>query len=129
MPLDAVDPSGEGMFASACCNVYAGPIAKFVEQALRQAGIDDRDDLGGGNALLHCLIACHIKELAPVCSKWWNIDREKPKNDPQDIANNKLGSSFAGTAAGCVKGCTDAWKTGGLTCTGKGGKTFPCPAP
>jgi hypothetical protein len=106
-----------------------GPIANTREGALRRNGIADRDDIGGGNAFLHCVISCDIHASCSICDNNWD-NRENngaTLGDRQDLANNASGRKVTGD---CWNGCLTLWEEGSLTCEApKGGALVKCPPP
>lgn len=128
-PTNFVDPSGLTPVGQACCFLCYGPIAKGGEGSVKKAGIADRDDAGGGNAFLHCLISCNVHSICPICDNNWD-NRETESGPPnignrQDLRNNAAGRTVAGN---CWDGCVKLWKDGKLTCQSKGA-LVACPPP
>src|SRR6266498_634072 len=58
--ITLVDPLGKSWLSRCGGIVCAAAYAKNTEQELQRASIPDRDDENGGNAFLHCVIACRV---------------------------------------------------------------------
>jgi len=124
-PVIRVDPNGLSWCSDFICFLAYAAIAADIEAAFRYNNLPDRDDQGGGNAMLHCTIACEIQKQIPRCSDEWN-DREDPTTlaGQQDLFNNRTGQGLA--TSDCWGACKSKWDSGGLGCS-ISGAVAPCP--
>ena len=133
---EGTDPAGTSKLSQFCCWLRYQNIALRAKDDIHftadEYGLGpnfDRDNFKGGNALLHCIIACRIARDLPSCSDEWN-QREVGNawGEVMDRANNNIGRNVSGD---CGAGCLDAWRKGQLTCRdrSKPPKTVKCPPP
>jgi uncharacterized protein RhaS with RHS repeats len=129
-PAQRVDPIGLSWLST--CVAWACVDANSVGQrdSLTDAGIDWRDDFGGGNACLHCVTACDISN---ACGKngerVWDsrANASNPtSSNRQDLGNNHVGYAEARKPGSCWDNCMDVWMAGRLYCEGA---RRMCPAP
>jgi hypothetical protein len=127
-PAGAFDVFGHS-WASKCAGlVCASVIAKDTEGQLREAGIRDRDNREGGNAFLHCVIACRIKKKCNDAGvrHWDQRENRATAAGRQDHLNNQVGFSAAEDNKHCWDSCMKEWLDGNLFCEGG---TTECPPP
>jgi len=126
-PISKVDALGHGCMDYLCARAAAND----VQKKLKESGIKDRDDVGGGNAFLHCVIGCQLtRTCGKSAQKTWD-DRENPSNptpsNQQDLNNNHNGYGVADQPGSCWDNCMKLWDKGELSCEG-GTKKCPPPA-
>jgi hypothetical protein len=146
--LNGLDPSGKSWVPHpkncirlACTPLYA-LIARDVQLVFQYNSFpthgEDADAIGN-NAMLHCTIACMIRDQIPLCSFVWNEREDDPNrlSDQMDLHNNHIGEGVAErgrrsyqSTANCWNGCYRAWHDGELQCiVNNQAATCPPPSP
>src|SRR6266498_3590765 len=123
-PFTFIDSFGHGIIGYCCARATAGGVLT----TMGQAPINNRDDKGGGNAFLHCVIACQISKDcgSDGRSSWDSRENANTGAGRQDLANNQVGYGNASKEGSCWDNCMNSWINGELTCSGGANK---CPPP
>ena len=149
-PLDSHDPTGltsvgfehaTGLFEDIgkClgewfCNKRVG--WETHRDCVAKLGADVGDKQKGGNAFLHCVVACRATKRcgAEAAKQFWDAydgpgskDRKRygDADSDMDLRNNAVGYQISGD---CWKGCIHAWESGNLHCLKEDTWPIKCPS-
>ncbi len=113
------------------CNASVG---SSTQTKLLEKGVDIRNNVGGGNAYMHCVAACTASQKcgAGEARQFWTDREQNVPGQPEvekamDLANNEVGFGIAG-AGNCESGCAEAWRKGNLHCLDTKNQPGPCPS-